>query len=89
MDNIMKWDIGILNKLIGLTFKKNMYITISVLRNLQKLLDKNGFKFSYKRSGVYQKEDTENYFNNEATEILKKDILTPLLLRIKNNSQEE
>lgn len=56
---------------------------------LQKLLDKNGFKFSYKRSGVYQKEDTENYFKNEATEILKKDILTPLLLRIKNNSQKE
>ena len=54
---------------------------------LQRLLDKNGFKFSYKRKGIYQQKDTENYFNNKATEILKKDILTPLLLRIKNNSQ--
>ncbi len=54
---------------------------------LQRLLNKNGFKFSYKRKGAYQQKDTENYFNNEATEILKKDILTPLLLRIKNNSQ--
>ena len=34
----MKFDIGILNKFIGLVYKKNQYITIFNLRNLQKLL---------------------------------------------------
>ena len=59
------------------------------LPQLQRLLDKNGFEFSYKKKGAYQSEDTENYFNNQATEALKKDILTPLLLRAKNNSQRK
>lgn len=39
----LKWDAGILNKLIGLTYKKSHYITIFNLRNLQKLLDKSDF----------------------------------------------
>lgn len=54
MDNIMKWDIGILNKLIGLTFKKNMYITVSVLRNLQKLLNQSDFSV-YQNKGLILK----------------------------------
>ncbi len=54
MDNIMKWDIGILNKLIGLTFKKNMYITVSVLRNLQKLLKQSDFSI-YQNKGLILK----------------------------------
>ena len=55
MDNIMKWDIGILNKLIGLTFKKNMYITISVLRNLQKLLDRSDFSVYQSKNLIYKR----------------------------------
>lgn len=82
--NLIKKSCEVLN-----TNKPLLTVSDKNLPMLQKLLDKNGFKFSYKRSGVYQKEDTENYFNNEATEILKKNILTPLLLRIKNNSQKE
>lgn len=35
----MRLDIGILNKMIGMTYKKNQYITIFNLRNLQKLLN--------------------------------------------------
>ena len=34
----MKLDIGILNKFIGMVYKKNQYITIFNLRNLQKLV---------------------------------------------------
>ena len=49
------------------------------LSQLQRLLDKNNFTFSYKKKGAYQENDTENYFNNKATEILKTDILPALL----------
>ena len=59
------------------------------LPQLQRFLDKYNFKFSYKKKGVYKQKDTEIYFNNEATEILKKDILTPLFFRIKNDSQRK
>ncbi len=51
------------------------------LSQLQRLLDKNNFTFSYKKKGAYKENDTENYFNNEATEVLKKSILAPLLAR--------
>lgn len=54
-DNIMKWDIGIINKLIGLTFKKNMYITISILRNLQKLLDASDFTIYQSKGLIYKR----------------------------------
>lgn len=80
--NLMKKSCEVLG-----TDKPLITVSDKNLPMLQRLLDKNGFKFSYKRKGAYQQKDTENYFNNEATEILKKDILTPLLLRIKNNSQ--
>lgn len=50
------------------------------LPQLRKLLDKNDCTFSYKKKGIYQENDTENYFNNEATAILKKNILAPLLI---------
>ena len=59
------------------------------LPQLQCLLDKYGFKFSYKKKGAYQQENTENYFNNKATEMLKKDILAPLFLRAKKGSQQK
>ena len=49
------------------------------LSQLQRLLDKNNFTFSYRKKGAYQENDTENYFNNKATEILKTDILPALL----------
>lgn len=55
MDNIMKWDIGILNKLIGLTFKKNMYITVSTLRNLQKLMGKSDFSIYQSKGLIYKR----------------------------------
>ena len=48
------------------------------LSQLQRLLDKNHFTFSYKKKGMYKENDTENYFNNEATDILKNNIL-PIL----------
>lgn len=35
---VMKLDIGLLNKFIGMVYKKNQYITIFNLRNLQKLV---------------------------------------------------
>lgn len=55
------------------------------LTMLKPLLDKNGFIFSYKNKGVYLESDTENYFNNKATEVLKKDILPALLAyKLKN-----
>ena len=55
MDNIMKWDLGILNKLIGLTFKKNMYITVSILRNLQKLMDRSDFTIYQSKGLIYKR----------------------------------
>lgn len=51
------------------------------ISQLQRLLDKHNFKFSYKKTGAYQENDTENYFNNEATELLKTKILNPLITR--------
>lgn len=36
----MKFDIGLLNKLIGLVYKKNQYITIFNLRNLQRFINR-------------------------------------------------
>ena len=38
-----KWDIGILNKLIGMCYKKSQYITTFNLRNLQKLINISDF----------------------------------------------
>lgn len=51
----MKWDIGILNKLIGLTFKKNMYITVSILRNLQKLMNQSDFSIYQSKGLIYKR----------------------------------
>ncbi len=56
------------------------------LSQLQPLLDKNNFTFSYRKKGAYKEADTENYFNNEATEILKTNIL-PALLACKKRSR--
>lgn len=39
---------------------------------MQKLLSLHHFKFSYCKNGAYTTNGTEYYFNNEATEILKK-----------------
>ena len=48
---------------------------------MQKLLSLHHFKFSYRKNGAYTTNGTEYYFNNEATEILKKEVLSPLLVR--------
>lgn len=41
MDKLsMKLDIGLLNKMIGMVYKKNQYITIFNLRNIQKLFNR-------------------------------------------------
>lgn len=37
----LSWEITILNKLIGLVFKKNVYVSVNNLRNIQLLLDKS------------------------------------------------
>ena len=78
---------GIANKLMKQscavlkTSKPTLTVSDTNLPQLQKLLDKNGFTFSYKKKGAYLQNDTENYFNNEATEILKKNILAPLFAK--------
>ena len=78
---------GIANKLMKQscavlkTSKPTLTVADTNLPQLQKLLDKNGFTFSYKKKGAYLQNDTENYFNNEATEILKKNILEPLFAK--------
>ena len=75
---------GIASKLMKKSFeslkteKPLMTVSNNNLSQLQRLLDKNNFEFSYKRKGAYQENNTENYFNNEATEILKKEVLAPL-----------
>ena len=55
MDNIFKWDTGIINKLIGYSLKRNMYITIANLRNLQKLLDESDFKIYMSKAIMYKR----------------------------------
>lgn len=51
----MKWDIGILNKLIGLIFKKNSYITISNLRNVQRLMNQCDFSIYSNKSVIMRR----------------------------------
>jgi hypothetical protein len=53
--DVMKWDLGILNKLIGLTFKKNPYITTSNLRNLQRLINRCNFSLYQNKSAVIKR----------------------------------
>ena len=43
---ILKWDIGILNKMIGLAYKKSRNITLFNLRNLQELIRNSDYKKS-------------------------------------------
>lgn len=52
----------------------------------QKLLDKHQFSFSFRKKGVYSAQNTEYYFNNEATEKLKK-VLLPLFSYIKSKQK--
>lgn len=79
--------IGIFSKLLKESYKilntTSPFFTISG-KNMQqysKAFDKPNFKFSYKKKGVYQKNEWEYYYNNKATEILKKNILLPLYTR--------
>ena len=74
--NLLKKSFAVLK-----TDKPLLTVSDKHLAELQKLLDKNNFTFSYKKKGAYKENNTENYFNNEATEILKKDILAPLFAR--------
>lgn len=54
---------------------------------MQKLLSLHHFKFSYRKNGAYTTNGTEYYFNNEATEILKKEVLSPLLARARQRHE--
>ena len=51
----LKWDVGILNKLIGLAYKKSSNITIFNLRNLQKLLDQSDFSLYENKSIIIKR----------------------------------
>jgi replicative DNA helicase len=58
MDNMtFKWDIGLLNKLVGLCYKKNQYITIFSLRNLQKLMRESDFSKYMNKSQIIRRVD--------------------------------
>ena len=58
MDKLtLKWDAGILNKLIGLTYKKNQHITIFNLRNLQKLLYASDFSQYINKAMIIRRVD--------------------------------
>ena len=50
-----KWDIGFLNKLIGLCYKKNQYITLFNLRNLQKLMNTSDFSMYNNKSQIIKR----------------------------------
>lgn len=84
--------LGIANNLIKKSFavlktnKPLITVADTHLSQLQRLLDKNHFTFSYKKKGAYKESNTENYFNNEATDILKNKIL-PALLTYKENKR--
>ena len=54
---------------------------------MQKLLSLHHFKFSYRKNDAYTTNGTEYYFNNEATEILKKEVLSPLLARARQRHE--
>lgn len=57
-------------------------------KQLHRLFEINGFKFSYRKKGAYKESDTEYYFNNEATEILKNKVLTPLFMSKLQNKRQ-
>ena len=50
-----KWDISLLNKLIGLCYKKSQYITIFNLRNLQKLMNTSDFSIYANKSQIIKR----------------------------------
>ena len=50
-----KWDVGILNKLIGMTYKKNHYITKFNLRNIQRLLRESDFSLYQNKSIIIKR----------------------------------
>lgn len=52
---IIKWDIGMLNKLIGMTYKKSQTITIFNLRNVQKLLNTCDFSMYQNKSMIIKR----------------------------------
>ena len=58
MENMtFKWDIGLLNKLVGMCYKKNQYITIFSLRNLQKLMQSSDFSKYVNKSQIIRRVD--------------------------------
>lgn len=64
-------------KILG-TNTPSLSVTDKNYEQFSKLLKLHAFKFSYKKKGAYSPNDTEYYFNNEATEILKSKVLAPL-----------
>lgn len=79
---------GIAKKLVEQSFEalgtKIPLMTVSDrnIEQLQRIVNIYNFKFSYRKKGAYQKESTEIYFNNEATELLKTNILSPLFSKV-------
>ena len=58
MSNItFKWDIGLLNKLVGMCYKRNQFITIFSLRNLQKLMNDSDFSKYANKSQIIRRVD--------------------------------
>lgn len=78
---------GIAKKLMETSFEMLgthfplMTVSDKNIDQLQRIINIYNFKFSYRKKGVYKTHDTELYFNNEATELLKSHILSPLFLR--------
>lgn len=94
----LSWEITILNKLIGLVFKKNAYVTVSDLRNIQLLIDKSDLtrysnkttmmrRFEFLRDAL--KARLEERFEDEAMIInyCRPDIDDPVVEDIINNLQ--
>lgn len=53
----MRWDLPMLNNFIGMTFKKNQYITTSNLRNLQVLMNRCDYTMYQNKSAVMKRVD--------------------------------
>ena len=92
----MKLDIGILNKMIGLTYKKNQFITIFSLRNLQNLLNNLDLSTYQNKSVIIKRVDflkrslearLDHKFQDESLMInfAREDIDDPVISDIINN----
>lgn len=92
----MKWDIPLLNKLIGLSYKSTHSITIAHLRNIQKLLNASDLSMYQNKSTIMKRIDflkrtldarIDKKFEDEAIIInyCRSDIDDPIINDIINN----